>query len=185
MFNYKIDEDAELRLIELRHAEELNALITQNFGHIREWSAWLTESERPLERTQAWIRQNLTRFAGNESFTIGIWHQDALAGQIDFGNIDRNDRKFEIGYWLGAAFQGKGLVTKSCRALIDYAFHELKFNRVEMRCAVENKKSRRIPEKLGFREEGLFRQSGWLHDHFVDEVIYGLLASEWTGKNKQ
>jgi ribosomal-protein-serine acetyltransferase len=184
MFSHKIDDDAELRLIAPRHAEELNALVMQNFEHIREWSAWLTDKERPIERTQEWIRQNLERFAKNESFTIGIWHKGAIAGQIDFGNVDWNDRKFEIGYWLGESFQGKGLVTKSCRALINYAFNELKLNRVEMRCAVENKKSRKIPEKLGFREEGILREAGWLHYHFVDEVIYGLLASEWQEKSK-
>ena len=184
MFSYKIDDRSELRLIELRHADELNALVIQNFEHIREWSAWLTDKERQVERTREWIRQNLTRFADNESFTVGIWYNGALAGQIDFANVDRNARKFETGYWLGASFQGKGLVTRACRVLINYAFQELQFNRVEMHCAVENKRSRRIPEKLGFREEGLLRQSGWLHDHFVDEVIYGLLASEWQDKNK-
>lgn len=179
MFNYKIDEGTELCLIMPRHAEELNALITQNYEHIKEWSAWLTDKERPIERTREWIKQNLISFANNEGFTIGIWYKSALAGQIDFGNVDWNARKFEIGYWLGESFQGKGLVTKSCRVLINHAFNELKFNRVEMRCAVENKKSRKIPEKLGFREEGLLRQAGRLHDYFVDEVIYGLLANEW------
>ena len=74
MFCYKIGDDAELRLIELRHAEELNALITENFAHIKEWSAWLTEKERPLERTRTWIGQNLACFANNEGFTAGIWH---------------------------------------------------------------------------------------------------------------
>src|SRR5215204_1041332 len=98
MFNHKIDEDAQLRLIELRDAEELNALVIENFDHIRKWSAWLTDEERPVERTQEWIKQNLTRFADNESFTVGIWHKDALAGQIDFGSVDYNARKFEIGY---------------------------------------------------------------------------------------
>lgn len=185
MFSYKIDDETHLRLFELRHAEELNALITDNFEHIREWSAWLTDKERPIERTREWIRQNRLRFAENEGFTIGIWHKDAIAGQIDYGNFDLNDRKFEIGYWLGASFQGKGLVTKSCRVLISHAFHELKLNRVEMHCAVQNKKSRKIPEKLGFREEGILREAGWLHDHFVDEVIYAMLASEWQSKNKQ
>ena len=183
MFNRKIDEEAELRMIELRHAAELNALIRNNFEHIRRWSAWLTDKERPLERTREWIRQNQARFANNEGFTVGIWHRDALAGQIDFANIDWTARKFEIGYWLGASFQGQGLVTRACRSLIDHGFEDLEFNRVEMRCAVENRRSRKIPEKLGFREEGILQQSGWLHDHFVDEVIYGLLASEWR-KNK-
>ncbi len=53
-----------------------------------------------------------------------------------------------------------------------------------MRCAIKNKKSRKIPEKLGFREVGILRQAGWLHDHFVDDVIYGMLASEWHNKSK-
>jgi len=70
------------------------------------------------------------------------------------------------------------LITKACRVLIDHAYDELNLNRIEMRCGVENKKSRKIPEKLGFREEGIVHQGGWLHDHFVDYVIYGMLANE-------
>jgi len=105
-------------------------------------------------------------------------------GKSNTTNLDWTNRKTEIGYWLGESFQGRGLVTKSCRVLIDYAFNELKLNRVEMRCGVENKKSRNIPEKLGFREEGVVRQAGWLHDHFVDYVIYGMLASEWRDEGK-
>ena len=184
MFSYKIDEDVKLSLFELRHAEELNALITQNYEHIKEWSAWLTDRERSIEQTQNFVRRNLKQFAENNGFEICIWYKGEIAGQIGYNYLDWNDRRTEIGYWLGASFQGKGLVTKSCRVLIDYAFNELKLNRVEMRCGVGNKKSRKIPEKLGFREEGIVRQAEWLHDHFIDLVIYGMLASEWQDKSK-
>lgn len=184
MFSYKIDEDAELRLVEQRHAEELNALVTDNYDHIREWSWWLKDRERPVEETREWIRQNLEQFANNKGFAIGIWYKGAMAGEIDYSNLSWSHRRVEIGYWLGASFQGRGLITRSCRVLINHAFNELKLNRVEMICAVENKKSRRIPEKLGFREEGIIRQVEWLHDHFVDQVIYGMLAGEWPDKNR-
>lgn len=107
-----------------------------------------------------------------------------MAGQIEYNYLDWVNRKTEIGYWLGASYQGKGLVTKSCRVLIDYAFNELKLNRVEMQCGAENARSRKIPENLGFREEGVIRQAQWLHDHFVDLVIYGMLAGEWRGKKR-
>jgi ribosomal-protein-serine acetyltransferase len=179
MFSYKIDNDTKLSLFEPRHAEELNALVTQNYEHIREWSAWLKDRERPVEQTLEWIKNNLKQFAENKGFDMCIWYRDEIAGQIGYNYLDWNDRRTEIGYWLGASFQGKGLITKACRVLIDYAFNELNLNRVEIRCGVENTKSRRIPEKLGFREEGIVREAEWLHDHFIDLVIYGLLASEW------
>jgi ribosomal-protein-serine acetyltransferase len=183
MFVYKIDDDTKLSLIEPRHAKQLNALIEQNLNHIKEWSSWLKD-DHTIEDTHIFIKRNLKQFAGNEGFGIAIWYKGEMAGQIEYNYLDWTNQKTEIGYWLGETFQGKGLVTKSCWVLIDYAFNELKLNRIEMRCGVENKKSRKIPEKLGFREEGVIRQAGWLHDHFVDYVIYGMLASEWQDKGK-
>jgi ribosomal-protein-serine acetyltransferase len=62
---------------------------------------------------------------------------------------------------------------------VDYAFSGLKLNRVEIACATENKKSQAIPKRLGFTEEGIARQAEWLYDHYVDHIVYGLLASDW------
>ena len=182
LFSYKIDDDTELFLIEPRHAKELNALIENNKAHIKKWSPWLKD-DRSIESTHIFIKRNLKNLADGEGFAIGIRFRGEMAGQIDFSYFDWINLKTEIGYFLGESFQGKGLVTKSCRVLIEYAFDELKLNRVEMRCGVENKKSRKIPEKLGFKEEGIIRQTAWLHDHFVDYVIYGLLADEWKYNN--
>jgi ribosomal-protein-serine acetyltransferase len=53
-------------------------------------------------------------------------------------------------------------------------------NKVEIHCAVDNKRSRAIPERLGFTQEGIIRANQWLYDHYVDDVIYGMLASEWS-----
>ena len=69
-------------------------------------------------------------------------------------------------------------MTRGCRALIAHGFTELDLHRVEIRCAVDNLKSRAIPERLGFRREGQLREVEWLYDHFVDHVVYGLLAGE-------
>ena len=74
-------------------------------------------------------------------------------------------------------------MTKSCRALIEHAFRELRLNRVEIYCAVENSRSRRIPARLGFVEEGVHRQAEWVHDHFKDLVSYSMLAREWKLRN--
>ena len=44
---------------------------------------------------------------------------------------------------------------------------------------LDNHKSRAIPERFGFKKEGMIRQAEWLYDHYVDHIIYGLLAREW------
>jgi len=128
MFSSSIDQDSDLRLFETRHAEELNALVTRNFDHLHKWSAWLTDRERPVDRTGDWIVQNLTHFAAGTGYEVGIWHKGEIAGQIGYNGFDAN-HKVEIGYWLGEVFQGNGLITRSCRIMIDHAFRNLNINR--------------------------------------------------------
>ena len=70
-------------------------------------------------------------------------------------------------------------MTKTVLALLQYAFEDLQLNKVEIRAAVGNAKSRAIPERLGFTKEGTIREAEWLYDHYVDHVAYGMLASEW------
>jgi len=93
--------------------------------------------------------------------------------------LDRHNRKTEIGYWLAVSYQGKGLMTKTCKMLVAYAFVEYQLNRVEIHCAIGYIRSRAIPERLGVTQEGVLREAAWLYDHFVDHVVYGMLAREW------
>lgn len=179
MFSHRLDANSELRLIEPADAEELNDLVIDNFEHIKEWSAWLKDRERPVEITRDWIGYNLRRFTSGDGFEMAVWHKGRMAGQIGYNYFDRQNRKTEIGYWLGKSFEGNGLITRSCGALIDNAFSQLNINRIEIRCGSDNIKSRKIPERLGFKEEGAARQAEWLHDRFIDLVVYSKLADEW------
>jgi len=178
MFARSLGNDAELRLLEMRHAEELFALVDQNRLHLRQWLNWVDDN-RSVADSRSFIRGALQQFANNNGFQTGIWFQGTLAGVIGHNYIDWLDSKAEFGYWLGAPFQGHGLMTSACRALIEHSFDDLRLNRVEILCASGNLKSRAIPERLSFTQEGVFRQAEWLYDHFVDLVVYGLLADEW------
>jgi ribosomal-protein-serine acetyltransferase len=178
MFSYKIGVDIELRLLEERHAEQIFALIAEN----RERHPDL-DKDFSLEDTKKKIRHDLALFADNKGLNVGIWLEGNLAGSVRYHEIDWSNRSSELGYWIGVAFEGKGLVTKACQALIDHAFKELGLNRMVISCARGNQRSRAIPERLGFTQEGVLRQSEWLQDHFTDMVVYGMLASEWRDGN--
>jgi ribosomal-protein-serine acetyltransferase len=178
MFSYPLNPDAELRLLEARHAGELFDLTARNRGFLRQWLPWL-DSVQTVDDTRNFIKDALQQFADNEGFQAGIWYKSELAGVIGHHKIDWFNRQVEIGYWLGAEFQGKGLMTRACRALVDHAFKDLRLNRVQIRCAIGNTRSCAIPERLAFTREGIIAQGEWLYDHYVDLVVYGMLASEW------
>ncbi len=178
MFGYKLGENTQLRLLEERHAKELADLTDRNREHLRAWLPWV-DASRTVEDRKNLIRSTLKQFAENNGFQAGIWHEGRLAGVVGYHAIDWENRSTTLGYWLGEEFKGQGLATAACRALVDHAFEELGLNRVRIACAAENKRSCAIPERLGFRREGIQRQAEWPYDHFVDHVVYATLASEW------
>jgi ribosomal-protein-serine acetyltransferase len=180
MFGYRVDEEIELRLPEERFAEEATALVRRNLSHLSEWLAWPHENFS-VEDSLEFIRRNRRAFAENQGYGVHIIYNGRHAGNVGYNKIDWENRSTEIGYWLAASFQGKGVMTRACRALVGYAFDALELNRIDIRCGVGNAKSRAIPERLGFKQEGVFRQAELLRGRYIDLVGYAMLAEEWRG----
>ena len=178
MISRRLDDDTELRPVDEGFAEELTALVRRDLAHLRPWMPWASE-RYSVEDAREFIRRQIRQYAEDQCFATLIFHAGRVAGSIGYNNIDWSNRKTDIGYWLGSAYQGRGIMTRACRALVVHAFTELRLNRVEIYCAVENRRSRRIPERLGFTEEGTHRQAEWVHDHFKDLISYSALAAEW------
>jgi ribosomal-protein-serine acetyltransferase len=178
MFVHKIDEDLSLKLIEIKDGERIFQLTNHSREYLREWLPWLDSTTR-LEDTLAFIRMSLNGFTENKSLTTVILFKGKIVGVAGFNSINWSNKTAYIGYWLGEEFQGNGIMTKVANALTAYAFNELSLNKVEIRVAVENKKSRSIPERLNFIKEGTIREAEWLYDHYVDHVVYGILADEY------
>ncbi len=181
MIILRIDSDLVLRQLSESDAVPLFAVIDRNRVYLRQWLPWLETSKNP-DDTLFFIRTTLEQYANNDGFAAGIWYKDTVVGTIGFHKVDWLNRSVEIGYWLSADYQGKGIVTKASKAFIDHAFNEWHLHRVQIRCAVGNAKSCRIPERLGFVKEGMQRQAEFLYDHYVDLIIYGMLENEWKEK---
>lgn len=176
----RIESSLRLELLDQSHAEELFELIQRNREYLRRWLPWL-DSSKYLQNTIDFIKYSEIQHNENVGLQLGIRYREELAGVIGFHRFDWLNRSVGIGYWLGESYQGKGLITRACGCLLDYAFGSLGLNRIEIRCAVQNSRSRAIPGRLGFREEGIIREAEWLYDHYVDHVVYGILRDEWRG----
>lgn len=178
LFKYDIHEHAYLKLLDLSDVEELFALTERTRETLREWLLFV-DDVKTVKDTERFVKNAMQQYADNNGLQAGIYYEGKLAGVIGYHQINWQHKWTSIGYWLGNEFVGKGLVTNSMKALMEYAFSYLKLNRIEVRVAVGNIRSRTIPKVLGFYEEGRVRDAEWLHDHYVDQVVYGLTAADW------
>lgn len=179
-FRIPVDESLDLGLLEPRHTPALFSLIDANRAHLRKYLPWV-DATRSATDSQAYIQFTLEQFARGISLQVGIFHRGTLAGMAGYHAIDWSNRRTALGYWLAAEQQGRGLMTRTVRALTTHAFRALNLNRLEIRAALDNKRSRGVAERTGYVLEGQCRQAEWLYDHWVDHAIYGMLASDWRG----
>jgi ribosomal-protein-serine acetyltransferase len=178
MFQRDIRDGVCLKLLEDRHAPAVFGVVNRERAHLRKWLPWVDDTTN-VGYTLSFIKTSLQQFANNEGLTAGIWSGNEYAGTIGTHKINWLNRKVEIGYWIAAKFQGKGIVTDACRALMEHAFEEWKLNRVEIHCATGNKKSCAIPERLGFQLEGVLQKALFVHGKYLDSNVYGMLARDW------
>ncbi|MEL7360384.1 MAG: GNAT family protein, partial [Cyanobacteria bacterium J06560_6] len=125
------------------------------------------------------IRQTQKRAQDRQGFAAAVVHKGNIVGVAGLNGISWSDRSSSIGYWIAEPYQGKGLITRSCRAILDHAFQDRSLNRIAILCASQNVRSQAIPQRLGFTHEGRLRQAQWLYDHFVDHEVYSILSHEW------
>lgn len=179
MLGIHVDDDIDLRLHEPRHAEELFRLVDANRDHLRKWLGWV-DSSTSAEDTRRFISDTLAELAEGREYGFAILQGGELVGGIGL-RVSTEIREAEVGYWLAAAAQGQGIVTRATRAVIGFAFDDLGMDRVVIKCAEANARSRAVPERLGFTHEGTLRRRDVVPGQDPrDQMIYGLLRSEWT-----
>lgn len=182
MLHYDINDQLQLRTFTIDEAEALFQLTMASKPYLREWLGWLDYIETvddSRQNIEGRIKGLLETGGYPKSFAIV--YQGELAGTIGFNDINRGIKCGTVGYWLGQDFQGKGIMSQALETLIEYGFRDLGLNKIEIRVATGNVKSRALPEGLGFKQEGVLRDAEWLYDRYVDHVVYGLLRAEWTG----
>ncbi len=163
-----------LHQISKADAEDIFNTIDTQRDYLRKWLPFI-DNTITIKDTLTFINDCNTK---NEIVFV-IRYKLAFAGLIGFKEADNHNKKIEIGYWLSEKFQHKGLITSSLKKLIPFAFEYLKMNRIQIKCAVNNLASKRIPQKIGFRYEGIEREGELLSDgHFTDLEVYSLLRKD-------
>ena len=170
-----------LRLFEEADADELYALVDANREYLATWLPWAPH-HTGAETVLPFIRMTRKQIADNDGLQTAIVDPGGrIVGAVGFHSVDWMNAASSIGYWLARGEQGRGTMTEAVRALVDHAFATWKLNRIVIQAAVENTRSRAIPERLGFSEEGVLRQFERVGDRMLDLVVYAMLAADWPG----
>jgi ribosomal-protein-serine acetyltransferase len=170
----KISDDSHLRLLDEADAAPLHALIEANRAHLARWLPWAA-GQTPAD-TLGFIRATLQQASANQGFQTAVVADTQIIGVVGYVSVDWANRSTRIGYWLDEQQQGRGTMTAAVRLLVDHALTVWRLSRVEIIVAVENRRSRAIPERLGFREEGILRRFQLVGDRYLDCVSYSILA---------
>ncbi|MCC2954203.1 GNAT family N-acetyltransferase [Massilia sp. IC2-477] len=172
-----------LRPMTMEDAADLFAVFSDP-AVVRYWSAptWtsIAFAEQNIERAlESYREQSEVRFG------IELAETGQLIGTANLHHFFPQNRRCEIGYALGSAYWGKGFASEALEAAIDYAFHELRLNRIEADIDPRNAASAGVLERMGFRKEGYMPERWFVHGEMADTINYGLLRSYWDERGRR
>lgn len=179
----KVSDEITLHELSLKSAGEIFKSVEDSREILRKWLFWVDES-KSVKDTEDYIKSVHRARNARKELVLEIRVKGEFAGLISMNQIDLVHNKAEIGYWLAQDAVGKGIMTRSCMALINYAFDELKLNTIHIRCALDNIRSWKIAENLGFSLEGIERQGERVRGIYMNLKVYSLLKAEWEGNQK-
>lgn len=178
MRSIRVDEHVRLRDPLAADAAALFNLVEANRTRLARWLPWVPQIRAVQDETD-WIASRHLPGASETELALLIVDRGEIVGGLGIGGLGHSAKKGEIGYWISQQAEGKGIVTRACRAALKYAFETRSMNRMQIRAAIDNGRSRAIPERLGFQLEGIERAGALVQGRFQDLAVYSMLASEW------
>ena len=180
-------ERCYLRLPKMKDHDEWAHLRAQSKDHLRIWEpVWAPDhfSRRSFQNRVYWARKVFKENAAMPLFILRE-EDDALLGGITLDNIRRGpSQSATLGYWIGADYARQGYMSEAIKALVAYSFSKLDLSRIEAATLPQNKPSRGVLEKSGFKYEGVAQSYLQIDGKWRNHVLYANLRSDRRGKSK-
>ncbi|GAA1968289.1 GNAT family N-acetyltransferase [Kitasatospora viridis] len=166
-------------------AEPYYAALAANQPRFARWEPWAAQPPEP-EGTRTFLEQTAAAWQNGTALPVaiavpgpdGAW---AVVGSIGL-RIDRTSGTAELGYWVDAAHEGRGLVRRGAEAVLAQAFGPLGLSRVRLGAAADNERSRALAERLGFTFDEVVPGGLEFADGPRDRALYHLTAEEWAAR---
>lgn len=171
-------ESARLSIRPFRQADAdaFAYAVLESVGSLMAWMPWC-HADYTSEEAREWFVMCADQLQSETSYEFGMFTADGsvLLGGISVNQINREHNYGNIGYWVRASAQGRGIATEAVEVIATYAFRELGLTRLEIVAQVDNLPSRRVAEKAGATFECVSRNRLWFDGAPRDAAMYALL----------
>jgi len=153
----------------------------------RDWRSWVKLRQESYEFLQKWEPYWDIEHCNRSNYmkqlrlqrSKAAYKNKELVGGINISNVQRSViQTCNIGYWLGEPHIKKGYMEESMRSIIPYIFKNIKINRIQALTLKNNLTSRKLLEKIGFKNEGVLRKAMKINNIWEDHILYALLNSD-------
>lgn len=168
---HDLGDGAALVLRDLGTVAEMHRLTVANLDRLRRWEHW-AHAEQTEEAALAYTRVQLAGFAEGRTLPLAILQDGGVVGSVG-ARMDAQRETAELGYWIDAGAEGRGLVTRAVLAVVGHLALERAVHRFEIRTAVHNRRSRAVAERCGFELEGLLHGAFRVGSERHDVALYG------------
>lgn len=170
-----------LRASEMRDYMEWAELREKSRSFLTPWEPLWPIDDLTRASFRYRVRRHAEEMARDEAYSFFIFREedDALMGGLSFGHVRRGvSQAATLGYWMGESYAGKGHMTRAARAACAYAFEKRGFHRIEAACLPTNEPSKRLLERVGFKQEGYARSYLNINGQWRDHLLYALLETD-------
>jgi ribosomal-protein-serine acetyltransferase len=173
-----INNEISLKTYQRGDEAALFDAVERSRAHLARWLNWVNDTTRP-EDSLEFIEHCLHQSDAQRELALGIWLGERVIGGIGMHQWDHASRRAQLGYWIDPMWEGKGIVRTGLTCFIQFLFQNAGLQKLEIHYVAANSRSARVAESLGFRIEGIIRQSYVRNGLVEDLVITGLLKEEW------
>lgn len=168
----------QIRPYRLADAPHVFEAVRESIEEVRPWMPWC-HPHYSLEESRAWLEIQVLAFDQSTAYEFAITSADGrYLGGCGLNQIDRINRRANLGYWIRSSAAGKGAATAAAKLVRDWGFKNGDLNRLEIVAAAGNIASRRVAEKAGATQEGLLRSRLVLYGVSHDAVVYSFIAEK-------
>jgi ribosomal-protein-serine acetyltransferase len=176
-----VDDSLSLKVWQEADAEEAFAIVEDSRSDLEQWVEWATQVHT-ADDLRGFIHYSLQQYRRGKTWQFAIRQHGTIVGGV--GLIARSEKVGEIGYWLGSAYQGQGIVTRCAWEVIRFGFETLGFQSIEIRCAITNERSRAVARRLGFIFDGIVPRRHWTGRGLDALMIYRVDRSEAASRDQ-